>query len=160
MSKSDIITFFDNKVFVVANSPYTGDWISAASCRALAQAKEIIFFLEVTANDTDTLDVLAVKVQEGLPGASGLIANDRVRFTDVAGDAAVPVQRYARLSTQGVLDDGFGILTDNDEAVSASMASGVIDQGPIADQLRYVVTITDADLDATFTATLRALIKT
>lgn len=151
MSRGDIITFFENRVFSTAET-VTGDWIGPSTSKLLASAKQLYFVLEITAAATDAGDILAVKVQEGLPGATGLVANDRLRFPDITGNGGT--------GTFWFEIDTFTQPSAATALASVAAAASAHQQGPIAQNLRFVVTLTDADADASFTATLRCVVKT
>src|SRR3990167_3092789 len=138
----DTLIFFESKVFT---EDTTGKWMSPAECGALRRAKEIVFLLEVTAADTETGDLFDIKVQEGLRGSASIVANDRVRFTQVVGDDTLPKRFIARIKTAAVAGTA---------APVTNLAASTVVDGPVSDLLRYIVDITDAVTtgNLTFTA--------
>lgn len=141
----DEIEFFKNKVITASE---TGVWISPGNVGALRRAREIILLLDVTACATLVGDTLDVKVQEGLRASSSIIPADRIHFTQVLGNDTPPKQYVARIITSAAVA--------GTSAPSTALAVNTVVDGPISDQLRFVITVAGT---GSFTASLRGYVK-
>lgn len=149
----DEIVFFKDRVFSDENGlTETGDWITPVQCPPLRDAKEIIFVLDVTAAATEAGDILAVKVQEGLPISGGYTPNDRVRFTNILGNGGAK-QFVAKIVSE--------VAVSGSNAPVTSLAAATVVDGPITDHLRWTIAITQAatNNNESFTASLKAYVK-
>jgi len=151
----DSLILFENKVITATEN---GKWLGPGVCGALRTAHELVFLLDVTAAATDAGDILAVKIQEGLPGSLAIVPNDVIRFPDVLGTGGA-VRFIAKLHTNPGrgLDAGLILTTP---APSVAMVANTVTHGPLSDLIRFVITFTDAGtVNASFTASLKAYVK-
>lgn len=119
--------------------------IAASVAQALARATRALFFLEVTAAATDVGDTLDVYLQSSVDGSTW---DDFVHFTQVLGNGGA--KKYLA-AWNSLITPTTAMGANADGALAAG-----VKQGPVGSSFRIKWVVVDADLDGSFTFSVKA----
>lgn len=116
-----------------------------AIARVIAASKRGLFLLDLTAAATDVGDTLDVYIQSSVDGTTW---DDFIHFTQMLGNGGA---KKFTAAWNGEITPTTAMGAPADAALSAG-----VKQGPIGPNLRVKWVVVDADVDCSFTFTIKA----